>query len=289
MKQLLVFLFLTMTLTATERVATAIPALKEIGDVLLQGTDIEMVLAISDQLPLNEYVETMKAEQARLDSLAPSITAVLSLRSIMPEDYLFIALRQSNIRIVEIDAAHPLNPTLTAVGTIRNDDGVNPYIWTSPNSVIRSTEIIGKDLIALFPSKAEQITANIQNLRTEIRVLKSEYDQKFLALERFEVAVIDNAFDYLLMDINLFVTLDLPSELQCTEDDLAQLRTGAEQKTFSAIVNGWIPFGEINTIAKENGVSFALLNKGVPGFQVMDNGIVSFLRNNLEAVYQSLQ
>ncbi len=289
MKHILVLLLLTMTLTATERVATAIPALKAIGDVLLQDTDVEMILAISDQLPLNEYVETMKDEQKRLDSLAPSISAVLSLRSIMPEDYLYIALRRSNIRIVEIDAAHPLNPTLTAVGTIRNDEGVNPYIWTSPNSVIRSTEIIGKDLIELFPNNAEQITANIQKLRTEIRVLKSEYDQKFLELERFEVAVIDNSFDYLLMDINLFVTLDLPSELKCTADDLDQLRTGAEHETFSAIVNGWVPFGEINTIAEENGVSFAVLNKGVPGFQQMDNGIVSFLRNNLEAVYKSLK
>jgi len=289
MKQITLLLIIVLSLSGTECVATAIPALKAIGDVLLNGTDIEMILAISDETPLNEFVETIKDEQERLDSLAPSITAVLSLRSIMPDDYLYIALRNSNIRIVEIDAAHPLNPTLTAVGTIRNDDGVNPYIWTSPSSVIRSSEIIGKDLLALFPNDAEQITTNLKQLRTEIRELKTEYDQKFLEVERFEVAVIDNSFDYLLNDINLFVTLDLPPELECTAEDLNLLRSGAESETFSAIVNGWVPFGAIYTIADENEIFFAVLNKGLPGFQQMDNGIVTFLRNNLEALYQSLK
>lgn len=283
MKVIAALLLSVLPLLAAQ-VVTAVPALEAIGKELMKKTEISILNPVGKELPLQELEGSIKESKGNLDSLAPSICAVLSLRSIMPEDYLYIQLRQKNIRIVEIDAASPLNPTLTSVGTIRTEEGINPYIWLAPSSVIRMAEIIGKDLVALFPKHQKQIESNLQELRSAIRSLQNEYEQKFLQLDRFEAATMDHSFDYLLKDINLFVTLQLPGEMSWEENHTKSFKNGVTNKLFTTVVHRWIPFGDPAEIAKKGGVSFSVLNTGLPGLNHFDMGIVPFLRSNLEAL-----
>lgn len=270
-------------------VVTAVPALSAIAKELTVNTDIEIANPLGNDLPMQEITETIKGDPAKLDSLAPKITAVLSLRSIMPGDYLYLALRQRNIRIIEIDAASPLNPTLTAVGTIRENGHVNPYIWLAPSAVIRSAEIIGKDLEALFPADAKTIEANLQKLRQEIRSLQNEYEQKFLTLDRFEAATMDHSFDYLLKDINLFVTLALPGEMSWGDKEMKQFKAGLESESFKTVIHRWVPFGDMAGLAEKAGVSFTVMNTGFPGATHFDKGVTAFLRANLESLWNGLK
>ncbi len=270
-------------------VITNIPALKAIGTTLTAGTGIRVENPLSAEVPIGELTESVKSNAEKLDSLADQVTAVLSLRSIMPEDYLFLQMRLSNIRIVEIDAASPLNPTLTAVGTIRKGDHVNPYIWLSPSAVTRSAEIIGKDLQALFPKYSEQIGINLRELRHSLRDLQNEYEQKFLTLEQFEAATMDNSFDYLLKDVNIFITLSLPGEMEWGDEETTLFSEGLKNRAFATVIHRWVPFGDMATDAEKAGVPFTVLSTGFPGSKHFEKGIVHFLRGNLEALLKGLR
>lgn len=287
-RSIVVFLSLVLVLTAKPVVLTAIPALKAIGDELVEGTDISIINPIGNETPINELTEKIKSESAIPDSVIASAEAVISLRSIMEEDYLFIHCRKRKIRLIEIDAASPLNPTLTSVGVIRNNDHINPYIWLSPSAVIRSAEIIGKDLEALFPKHKEKIEANLQAFRAEIRALRSDYEMKFLSLDAFEAATMDHSFDYFLRDINLFVTMSFPGEMEWEETHFDQFKQGLHNKSFATVIHRWEPFGDMTDLAVEANVPFTVLQTGMPGMNNFDNGIIGFLKMNYDALYKGL-
>ncbi len=294
MKSILMFLLvMTVSISAKKQtqkvVVTAVPPLAAIANELVEETAISVLNPFGSETPIPELTEKIKESRKLIDSLSAQTAAVLSLRSILPEDYLFIEMRRRNIRIVEIDAASPLNPTLTAIGTIRQGEEVNPYVWLAPSSVIRSAEIITKDLQALFPDESAKLDKNLQTFRKELRSIRNEYEQKFLKVDQFEVATMDRAFDYLLKDINLFVTLELPGEMDWQESETAEFNSGIKAEAFGAIVHRWVPFGDMAETAEEAKIPFAVLNTGFPGMKQFDEGILTFLRSNLEAIYTALK
>ncbi len=193
MKQLFMVLLLIAVVSAKKLVVTSVPALESITKELVAGTDIQVLNPVKGEYGIAELPEVIKSKMGYLDSLAPSVEAVISLRSIMEEDQLYVQLRTMNIRIVEIDAATPLNPTLTTIGTIRTEESVNPYVWLAPSVVTRSSEIIAKDLVSLFPDQKEKIESNLQGIREQIRVLIAEYETKFGEIEQFTAVIFDRS------------------------------------------------------------------------------------------------
>jgi len=283
MRSFLITLALSVAISAQPVVVTAIPALESIGRELVVGTPVKIVNPVAGEYGIAELPEMIKARATSIDSVSMAV-AVLSLRSIMEEDQLFTALRQKNIRIVEIDAATPLNQTLTAVGTISNEGVVNPLIWLAPSAVIRSAEIIAKDFEQLFPEYAETIENNLQKLRAEIRALQNEFEPKFIAVEQFEVATMDRGFDYLLKDINLFVTMEFPGEMNWSDEDLVRYSEALKNGAFSAVIHRWEPIGDPIDLAVKAGVKFVTPDAGFPSNGQFDKGIATFLKKNFQII-----
>lgn len=265
-------------------VVTSIPALEQISKELVNGTDIRVLNPVKGDYSIAELPEMIDSKAESLDSLAPSVSAVISLRSTMPEDQLYLHLRAANIKIVEIDAVAPLNPSLTAVGIIKYGEETNPYIWLAPSAVIRSSEIIAKDLQALFPENKSTIETNLQAIRASIRDLVNEYESKFSEIESFSAATMDRSFDYLIKDLGLFVTLELPGEMSWTDSEFLSFRKGIKEKSFAVIFHRWIPFGDMVADAEKATIPFVTLETGFPSGTLFDKGITSFLKGNYDSI-----
>ena len=88
--------------------------------------------------------------------------AVIGVRSLWADDPLYPIARRSNIRIVEVDAARPVDGALPGValqpGT---SDGLNSQPWMATNNMGRMADVRAADLVRLAPSAKPAIEANL--------------------------------------------------------------------------------------------------------------------------------
>ena len=79
-----------------------------------------------------------------LDKAARDADAVIGLRSLWPDDPLYPLARRSNIRIVEVDAARPVDGSLPGIavqpGSLK--DGLNSQPWLSSNNLGRMADVL---------------------------------------------------------------------------------------------------------------------------------------------------
>ena len=231
-------------------IVTAIPALGSIAQELIKGTQISLKNGLEGDITLDEYENYYLNKEHLLDSLAQSADAVLTLRSSIPEDMLYLRLRQRNIRVVEIDCASPDNPVIGAIGKIYfKNTTTNPYMWLAPTNALRMAEIVSSDLSSLFPSQQKQISSNLKQFKKSLLTLKLHYDSLYLTLPHFDVAVMDNNFDYLLKDIDLYVVQEYPQEIDWDSTITTQFTTDIRNKRFATVVHQWEPSGEPLEIA----------------------------------------
>lgn len=87
-------------------VLASLPVTFGLGQLLLQGTDVQLERAAPDNLPGSRQTAYFTGRGApALHKLALDADAVIGLRSIWQDDPLYPNARRSNIRIVEVDAA----------------------------------------------------------------------------------------------------------------------------------------------------------------------------------------
>lgn len=271
-------------------IATSIPALEALCKELLDSTSITVYNPMSSTTTLEEFEDFFDEKEALLDSLAEVIDAVVDIRSIIPQDMLYVELRQRNIRTVHIECATPQSSVLGAIGNITRTDGaINPYIWLAPTNMIRMAEIAATDLMALYPDARHQISLNLANLKKEIIQLKMNYENIYLELPRFDAAQMDESFAYFVKDIDLFIVASYPPEIDWDEALTENYSQAVEQKLFAVVVHRWEPFGTPKEVADKAGIPFAVLTPGLPKGDHFDNGVVAFIENNLQALYISLK
>ena len=75
-----------------------------------------------------------------LSKLATDADAVIGLRSLWADDPLYPIARRSNIRIVEVDAARPVDGALPGIAVQPGNkvDGLNSQPWFSSNNMGRT-------------------------------------------------------------------------------------------------------------------------------------------------------
>ncbi|MDI7059458.1 metal ABC transporter substrate-binding protein, partial [Pseudomonas aeruginosa] len=79
--------------------------------------------------------------------------AVTALRSIWSDDPLSPLARRSNIRIVEIDAARPVDGALPGIA-LRPGSDLHAYPWLNPTNLGRMADVLASDLERLAPGAA---------------------------------------------------------------------------------------------------------------------------------------
>ena len=136
-------------------VLASLPVTYGLGEVLLKGTDISLERAAPANLPGSRQTAYFTGRGApALAKLATGADAVIGLRSLWPDDPLYPIARRSNIRIVEVDAARPVDGALPGIAVQPGNkvDGLNSQPWFSSNNMGRMADVMAADLVRLAPA-----------------------------------------------------------------------------------------------------------------------------------------
>lgn len=121
------------------RILASLPVTYGLGEILLKDSGVELQRAADANLPGSRQSAYFSGRGApALQKLANQADAVIGLRSLWPDDPLYIMARRSNVRIVEVDAARPVDGALPgiAVQPGQGTDGLNSQPWLSSNNPV---------------------------------------------------------------------------------------------------------------------------------------------------------
>ena len=136
------------------KVLASLPITYGLAEVLLKGSDVQLERAAPANLPGSRQVSYFTGRGApALSKLAVEADAAIGLRSLWADDPLYPVARRSNIRIVEVDAARPVDGGLPGIAVQPGvTDGLNSQPWQSSNNLGRMADVLAADLSRLTPS-----------------------------------------------------------------------------------------------------------------------------------------
>ena len=185
-------------------VITSIQPLYSLTSYLTKGTDIKVYTPFGSDISMTMSKEAIREEGFDL-SIAKKAQAVVDIAKVWPEDVIYGKARMNKINIVEIDASHPYDEKMTTLFFSDYSNGkVNPYIWTGSKNLVRMVNIIGRDLIRLYPNNKAKIEKNITKFTADLLKIENEANEKLLAVGEAEVISLSENLQYFLNDMNIY-------------------------------------------------------------------------------------
>ena len=185
-------------------VITSIQPLYSLTSYLTKGTDIKVYTPFGSDISMTMSKEAIREEGFDL-SIAKKAQAVVDIARIWSEDVIYGKARMNKINIVEIDASHPYDEKMTTLFFSDYSNGkVNPYIWTGSKNLVRMVNIIGRDLIRLYPNNKAKIEKNITKFTADLLKIENEANEKLLAVGEAEVISLSENLQYFLNDMNIY-------------------------------------------------------------------------------------
>ena len=118
---------------AETTVLASLPITFGLSELLLKDSGVKLQRAAPANLPGSRQSAYFSGRGApALHTLATGADAVIGLRSLWSDDPLYPMARRSNIRIVEIDAARPVDGSLSSAGPIIHHPARARMILTPP-------------------------------------------------------------------------------------------------------------------------------------------------------------
>lgn len=203
------------------RVLASLPITYGLGSILLQGAEAQVVRAAPANLPASRQVSFFTGRGAgALEKAASSADAVIAVRSLWPEDPLYPMARRSNIRIVEIDAARPVDGALPGIAlTSAGSNALEDRPWLSINNLGRMADVIAADLMRLSPNDAKQIASNLADIKQRLLSLSAASESRLAELDSLSVISLSPGFEYLTSSLNLDVIEVLPPSTSDSDAD----------------------------------------------------------------------
>lgn len=220
------------------RVLASLPITHGLGSILLQGTQAQIVRAAPANLPASRQVSFFTGRGAgALEKAARDADAVIALRSLWPDDPLYPLARRSNIRIVEVDGARPVDGALPGIA-LRPDGGnaLAEQPWLSINNLGRMADVIAADLVRLSPNDAELIASNLAAIKQRLLTLSAASENRLAELDNLAVASLSPDFAYLTTSLNLDV-VELPALAGGGKALLEQLKTTLEDNEVRLVLS----------------------------------------------------
>lgn len=245
------------------RVLAALPVTFGLGQLLLKGTDVDLQRAAPANLPGSRQTAYFTGRGApALHKLAVNADAVIGLRSIWPDDPLYPVARRSNIRVVEIDAARPVDGALPGIavqpGTV---DGLNSQPWQSSNNLGRMADVAAADLIRLAPSAKATIEANLAHLKQRLLKLNADSETALASADNLSVLSLSDHFGYLASSLNLEVVAVEPRpDTEWTTEALAQLTQTLSTNDVAVVLHHRQPSDAVKTAISAGGARLLVLN-----------------------------
>ena len=185
-------------------VITSIQPLYSLTSYLTKGTDIKVYTPFGSDVSMTMSKDSIREEGFDL-AIAKKAQAVIDIAKVWPEDVIYGKARMNKINIVEIDASHPYDEKMTTLFFSDYSNGkVNPYIWTGSKNLVRMVNIIGRDLIRLYPNNKAKIEKNITKFTADLLKIENEANEKLLAVGEAEVISLSENLQYFLNDMNIY-------------------------------------------------------------------------------------
>ena len=194
------------TATQPVRILASLPITYGLSELLLKDSNVTLERAAAANLPGSRQSAYFSGRGApALHKLATHADAVIGLRSLWSDDPLYPMARRSNIRIVEVDAARPVDGSLPgiAVQPGAHVDGLNSQPWLTSNNMGRMADVIAADLVRLAPDAKPRIEANLAGIKQRLLKLSADSEAQLAKADNLTVVSLSDRLDYLMGGLNL--------------------------------------------------------------------------------------
>lgn len=272
--------------TQPVRILAALPITYGLGALLLKDSGVQLERAAAANLPGSRQSAYFSGRGApALHKLATQADAVIGLRSIWSDDPLYPMARRSNIRIVEVDAARPVDGGLPgiAVQPATSQYGLNSQPWLSSNNLGRMADVTAADLVRLAPAAKAKIDANLADLKQRLLKLSADSEARLAKVDNLSVVSLSERFGYLLSGLNLeLIEQIVHSDEQWTLEALAQLTATLKDNEVAVVLDHRQPPEPVKAAISAGGSTLVVLDsEGADPF--------SGLQANIEQVLQALK
>jgi len=246
------------------RVLASLPITYGLGEVLLKGTDVSLERAAPANLPGSRQTAYFTGRGApALGKLATDADAVIGIRSLWADDPLYPIARRSNIRIVEVDAARPVDGALPgiAVQPGLKVDGLNSQPWLASNNMGRMADVIAADLVRLAPSAKPKIEANLAALKQRLLKLSADSEARLAEADNLSVLSLSDHFGYLIGSLNLeLIGQDPRPDSEWTVQELKQLTATLKDNDVALVLHHRQPSEAVKAAIAESGSHLLVLS-----------------------------
>ena len=266
------------------KVLASLPITYGLAEVLLKGTDVQLERAAPANLPGSRQVAYFTGRGAQaLTTLAQDADATIGLRSLWPDDPLYPVARRSNIRIVEVDAARPVDGGLPGIAVQPGStDGLNSQPWQSSNNMGRMADVMAADLSRLAPNAKPKIDANLAALKQRLLKLSADSEARLARADNLSVLSLSDHFAYLVSSLNLeLLGTDPRPDADWTPDALQKLSADLKDNDVAVVLHHRQPSEAVKAAVTAGGAQLLVLN--VDGAEP-----VSELETNVDQVIKTL-
>jgi ABC-type Zn uptake system ZnuABC Zn-binding protein ZnuA len=246
------------------RVLASLPITYGLGEVLLKGTNVSLERAAPANLPGSRQSAYFTGRGApALSKLASDADAVIGVRSLWPDDQLYPIARRSNIRIVEVDAARPVDGALPGIA-VQPDlkvDGLNSQPWLASNNMGRMADVMAADLVRLAPAAKAQIEANLATLKQRLLKLSADSEARLARADNLSVMSLSDHFGYLIGSLNLeLIGQDARPDAEWTAEDLKKLMATLKDNDVAVVLHHRQPSEALAAAIAESGSRLLVLS-----------------------------
>lgn len=225
--------------TAPARLLVAHPVVAALTTALVRDTGIVVLRPVPETLPPNRQLAFFSGRGAAgLGEAARQADAVIALRSIWPDDPLFPLARRQNIRLIEIDAARPLDASLPGMALQEQDATANALPWLDPVNLGRMADVIASDVGRLVPAAKPRLQANVGALRQQLLSITAQSEARLASASNLAVFSLSDRLDYLVNGFNLDLAgSDTRADEDWTPEALTQLTQRLRSASVAAVLH----------------------------------------------------
>lgn len=245
-------------------VLASLPITYGLGEALLKGTHVNLERAAPANLPGSRQSAYFTGRGApALAKLATDADAVIGVRSLWADDSLYPISRRSNIRIVEIDAARPVDGALPGIAVQPGNkvDGLNSQPWLSSNNMGRMADVIAADLVRLAPAEKPTIETNLAALKQRLLKFSADSEARLASADNLSVMSLSDHFGYLVGSLNLeLIGVDARPDAEWTPESLKQLTATLKDNDVAVVMHHRQPSDAVKAAITEAGSRLVVLS-----------------------------
>jgi len=248
------------SLSFATQVLTTLPVTHSLAAALLDGTSVQLKRAAPANLPASRQPSYFSSRGgASLAKAAQQADAVIGVRSIWRDDPLYPMARRSNIRIVEIDAARPVDGALPGIA-VSGEDAYAAYPWLNPTNLGRMADVLANDLERLAPADKAKIQGNLAGLKRQLLALTANSQTALAKADNLTVVSLSERLGYLASGLNLDVVEQaLPADGKWDEAALEALAEHLKEQDVALVLDHRQPDAAVAEVIKASGAKLLVV------------------------------